>query len=120
TNGNTALLNLNLTEKHHIDATSKTLVTQSENKLTIKGKTVELDFGSYTAPKLFYINDKIYVAITDMQAHKVYLYDSQGSLLSNFPVYGNSTVALGASNKSKNLDLLVKGENNSIILYQIN
>ncbi|WP_100612898.1 ribonuclease HII [Confluentibacter lentus] len=119
TNGNTSSLNLNLTEKHHIDASSKTLVTQSENKLTIKGKTIELDFGSYTAPKLFYINDKIYVSVTDLQAHKVYLYDSQGTLLSNFPIYGNSIAALDTIDKNRGLGFVVKGENNSIILYKI-
>ncbi|WP_111309900.1 ribonuclease HII [Confluentibacter sediminis] len=118
-NGNISSLNLNLTEKHHMDASSKTLVTQSENKLNIKGKTIELDFGSYTAPKLFYINDKIYVSITDLQSHKVYLYDSQGELIQNFPVYGNSVITLDAIDKDRNLEFVVKGENNSIILYEI-
>ncbi|MGE5943092.1 MAG: ribonuclease HII, partial [Flavobacteriales bacterium] len=120
TNGNTSTLNLNLTENHHIDASSKTLVTLSENKLTIKDKTVELDFGNYTQPKLFYINDKIYVSVTDLQAHKVYMYDSQGELLSNFPIYGNSMAALDTIDKNGNLGFVVKGENNSIILYEIN
>ncbi len=119
TNGDISSLNLNLTEKHHMDASSKTLVTQSENKLNIKGKTIELDFGSYTAPKLFYINDKIYVSITDLQSHKVYLYDSQGDLIQNFPVYGNSVITLDAIDKDRNLEFVVKGENNSIILYEI-
>ncbi|WP_100614932.1 ribonuclease HII [Confluentibacter citreus] len=118
-NGNTSSLNLNLTEKHHIDASSKTLVTQSENKLTIKGKTIELDFGTYTAPKLFYVNDKIYVSVTDLQAHKVYLYDSQGELLYNFPVYGNSIATIDTIDKNRNLGFVVKGENNSVILYKI-
>jgi len=119
TNGSTSTLNLNLTENHHIDASNKTLVTLSENKLTIKDKTMELDFGNYTEPKLFYINDKIYVSVTDLQAHKVYVYDSQGALLPNFPVYGNSTITLDAIHGNVNLAFVVKGENNSIILYKI-
>jgi hypothetical protein len=119
-NGNSSLLNLNLTEKHHVDASNKTLVTQSENKLTIKGKTIELDFGMYTAPKLFYINDKIYVSVTDLQAHKVYLFDSLGNPFPNFPVYGNSIIALDTVNGNGSLGFVVKGENSSIILYEIN
>ncbi|PKQ45342.1 ribonuclease HII [Confluentibacter flavum] len=119
TNGNTSVLNLNLAEKHHIDASSKTLATQSENRLTIKGKTVELDFGTYAPLKLFYINDKIYVSVTDLQAHKVYLYDSQGELLSNFPVYGNSIATLDTIDKNRTLGFAVKGESNSVILYKI-
>src|SRR5690606_29565264 len=117
--GNTSITNINLTENHHIDASSKTLITLSENKLTIKDKTIELDFGSYTAPKLFYIDDKIYVSVTDMQANKVYLYDSQAENISNFPVYGNSLMALDIIDKNKNLGFVVKSENNSIILYKI-
>src|SRR5690606_276787 len=118
-NGNTASVNLNLSENHHIDATSKTLATLKENKLTIKGKTVDLDFGSYTAPKIFYLYDKIYVSVTDLQSHKIYLFDSQAELLPNFPVYGNSSINLDNIDKDRTLEFVVKGEDDSIILYEI-
>ncbi|KAA5826177.1 ribonuclease HII [Algibacter amylolyticus] len=118
--GNASSRNLNLTENHHIETTSKTLVTQSENKLVIKNKTTELDFGDYSNPKLFYINNKIYVSTTDLQSHKIYLYDSQSKLLPNFPVYGNASIELDNIDKDSNLEFVTKGENNSILLYQIN
>ena len=118
--GNVSSTNLNLSENHHIETTSKTLVAQSENKLYIKSKTTELDFGDYSSPKIFYINNKIYVSITDLQSHKTYLYDSQSKLLPNFPVYGNSTIDLDNIDKDRNLEFVTKGENNAIILYQIN
>ena len=118
--GNTAIQNLGLSENHYIETTSKTLVLQSENKLTIKRNTLELDYGNYTKPKIFYINDKIYVTVTDLQSQKVYLYDSQGKSLPNFPVYGNSSIELDNIDKDKNLEFVTKGESNSIILYQIN
>lgn len=111
---------LNLGGKHYIDASSKTLVTLSENRLTIKNKTTELDFGEYTACKFFYLRDKIYISVTDLQAHKVYLFDSQSKLLANFPVYGNSSIDLDNIDKDKNLEFITKGESNSIIIYQIN
>ena len=120
TKGNTAITNLNLSEKHHIESTSKTLVTVNENKLRIKSKTVELDYGDYSKPKLFYINDKIYVSVTDLQSQKVYLYDSQGKLLPNFPVYGNAEITLDNIDKDRNLEFITKGDSNSVILYQIN
>ncbi|GAA4892840.1 hypothetical protein GCM10023311_16570 [Flaviramulus aquimarinus] len=120
TRGNVTTKNLNLSEKHNIETTSKTLVTQSENRLTIKNKTTELDFGDYSNPKLFYIQDKIYVSTTDLQSHKIYLYDSQSKLLSNFPVYGSSSITLDNIDKDRNLEFITKGEDNSIILYQIN
>lgn len=120
TKGNTAIENHNLSENHSIETTGKTLVLLTENKLTIKNKTIELDFGNYTKPKIFYLNDKIYIAITDLQSQKIYLYDSNAALLSNFPVYGNSSITLDNIDKDNNLEFVTKGDNNSIILYKIN
>ncbi|CAH8285387.1 hypothetical protein EV196_10116 [Mariniflexile fucanivorans] len=120
TRGGISLENLNLSEKHNLEASSKTLVTLSENKLNIKSNEVELDFGTYTRPELFYIKDKIYVAITDLQTQKVYLYDSLGNLLPYFPLYGNSEITLDNINKDNSLEFVTKGENNSILLYRIN
>ncbi|WP_345005829.1 ribonuclease HII [Snuella lapsa] len=118
--GNTATQNLKLSKKHSIVASSKTLVSHSENKLSIKNNTIEIDYGSYSIPKLFYINDKIYVAITDLQSHKVYLYDSRSKLLPNFPVYGNSTIDLNQIDRDRNLEFVVEGEDNTVIIYKIN
>ena len=120
TRGNVSIKKLNLGESHHIDATSKTLVTLSDNKLSIKSKSIELDFGIYSEPKLFYINDKIYVTITDLQSQKIYLYDSQAKLIDNFPIYGQSAIVLDNVDKDKNLEFVTKGESNSIILYEMN
>ncbi len=120
TKGNASIKNLGLSENHSLETTSKTLVTQSENKLSIKRNTIELDYGNYSNPKLFYINDKIYVSITDLQSQKIYLYDSQAKLISNFPVYGNSSIVLDNIDKDRNLEFVTKGDNNSIILYQMN
>lgn len=120
TNGSSTTKNLNLGSKHHLVTTTKTLVAQTENKLTIKSKTLDLDFGNYDTPKLFYINNKIYVSVTDLQTQKVYLYDSNGLLQSNFPVYGNSAIELNNIDKDRNLEFVTKGENNAILIYQIN
>ncbi|WP_189362460.1 ribonuclease HII [Algibacter mikhailovii] len=120
TRGNVSQKRLNLSKNHFLETTSKTLITQSENKLSIKNRTTELDFGDYSNPKIFYINDKIYVSTTDIQSHKVYLFDSQSKLLPNFPVYGNSSIELDNIDKDKNLEFITIGDANSIILYQMN
>ncbi|MCX7550656.1 ribonuclease HII [Xanthomarina sp. F2636L] len=118
--GNTSEQNLQLTDRHHIETTSKTLVAQSENKLIIKNKTLEMDYGNYTKPDIFYLYDKIYISVTDLQAKKIYLFDSQGKSISNFPVYGNSRITLDNIDKDRNLELVTKGDDNSILIYQIN
>ncbi|MGJ5641968.1 ribonuclease HII [Formosa sp. S-31] len=118
--GNVASQNINLETQHHIDATSRTLVAQSGNRLAIRNKTLELDFGSYTPAKLFYINNKIYVTTTDLQAQKVYVYDSQGETISNFPVYGSSALDLANLDKDPQIEGVTKGNDNAIIIYQVN
>ncbi len=119
-NGKFSSANLNLKENHKLTTTSKTLVTLSENKLDIKSKTVELDYGEYTEPQIFYIYDKIYVTTTDLQSKKIYLFDSQAKSIANFPIYGNSAIVLDNIDKDRNLEVITKGDTNSIILYQIN
>ena len=119
-NGKLTTTNFNLNSDHGIYATSKTLVLMNDNILSIKGKKVELELGVYTKPKIFYIYDKIYVAVTDIQNQKVYLFDSQAKPISNFPVFGNSVVDITDIDKDKKLELVTKDQENSIIVYKIN
>ncbi|WP_242158757.1 ribonuclease HII [Aestuariivivens sediminis] len=118
--GNTAIQDLKLSERHHIYTSSKTLVTQNDNELSIRGTTRALDYGNYSPPKLFYIYDKIYVTLTDFQSQKVYLFDSQNEPIPNFPVYGNSLIDLDDIDRDRKLEFVTQGDNNTIILYQIN
>ncbi len=110
---------LGLTPENKMYATPHTLVTFSDNKLTIKGTEISLDYGLYTAPKIFYIKDKLYITITDTQAHKVYLFDSKAKLFSGFPVYGNSTIDLKNMNNHGGLELLVRGDEDTILVYEV-
>ena len=120
TKGNTSTESLNLNTQHHMDATSKTLAAITDNKLRIKSNTVELDFGIYSVPKIFYINDKIYVSVTDMQTNKVYLFDSLGKPLPNFPVYGNSAIDMDNADGDRNPEIIVKSGTDELLMYQVN
>jgi len=119
-NGKMSSMNLNLGEKHSMTATSKTLVTMSDNILNIKTHRVELDYGVYTAPKIFYLNDKIYISVTDLQTKKIYMFDSLGKEISNFPVYGNSAMELDNIDNGRGLEFVTKGDSNSILIYNMN
>ncbi len=63
-------------------------VTLSENILKIGNTEVNLDFGLYTKPQIFKANGKTYIAVTDTQANKVFIFDKNGEMLPNFPVFG--------------------------------
>jgi hypothetical protein len=118
-NGSIKRENLDLAENTRITATARTLVTLSENELSIGKNSVTLDFGLYTAPQIFFINNKIYVSTTDLQTNRVYLFDSNASLLPGFPVYGNSGIDLSNADDDPALELVVQGEENGVLVYEL-
>ena len=110
----------NFNVDHGIYATSKTLVTMNDNELSIKGKKVTLDLGVYTPPKIYYIYDKIYVGVTDLQSQQVYLFDSNAKSISNFPVIGSSIPDLMDMDNDKKVELVSKENDNSLVVYKLN
>jgi len=118
-NGNVTVSTL-FGENTNLLTTSKTLVAQNENKLKIKSNIVDLDFATYSKPTLFYIRNKIYVSVTNLQSQKVLLFDSQGKSLPNFPVYGNSVIELDNIDRDSSLEFITQGEANNILIYEIN
>ena len=119
TKGNVITTPLGLDKDHEITTTTKSLVSLSENILTIKGIPVTLPYGSYTPPKIFYLNNVIYVSVTDRETEKVYLFYSNGTAVSGFPVYGNSAIDMVNADKDNALELVVQSETNDILVYEI-
>tara|TARA_B100001175_G_scaffold317812_1_gene336664 strand:- start:401 stop:2803 length:2403 start_codon:yes stop_codon:yes gene_type:complete len=120
TKGNKVVSSLNLAPNHRVDATTKTLVTLSENTLNIKGIPVKLPYGEYTPPKIFYLNNTLYFSTTDTANQRVYLFYSNGESVEGFPVYGKSAVDLSNSDKDKALEMVVASEDSNILIYKIN
>ena len=119
TKGAVSRLSLGLDSKHDITSSTKTLVTRSDNKLTIKSNRVDLEYGSYSPPNLFYLRDKIYISITDLQGQKIWLFDSQAKPFPNLPVFGTSAIDLANADGDASLEFVTKGDSNSIIMYQL-
>jgi len=120
TNGKVSKTKFNYSEDHGLDATSKTLVSNNENILSIKGKNVTLDLGVYTHPHIFYVHDKIYVSVTDIQSQKVYLFDSNALPIENFPVFGYSRIDLDDIDNDRKIEFVCKDQENALVLYKIN
>ncbi|KAG1650156.1 Tetratricopeptide repeat protein 28 [Nymphon striatum] len=59
--------------------------------------------GVYTPPKIFYLNDKIYVSVTE----KIYLFDSQAKSIANFPLSGASSIDIQDIENDKTLDIWI-------------
>lgn len=111
--------NLQLAENNRIVANDDHLVYLNENQLSIDGKKLELDFGLYTDPQIFEITNKTLIALTDTQTQKVYVFDENAKLLDGFPVYGNSRVDIANADLDSRLELVVKGEDDEILLYKL-
>ena len=118
--GKITKINFNLNKDHGLDATNNSLIVMNDNILNIRGRKVELDLGVYSKPTIFYRYNKIYVSVTDIQNQKVYLFDSQTKPIPNFPVFGTSMIDLDDINNDRQLELVVKDRENSILVYRIN
>lgn len=119
TNGTIEKTKLELNGDHGMDATSKTLAIINDNILSIRGKKTSLDLGVYSKPGIFYLNDKIYVSVTDIQNQKAYLFDSQSRPIPGFPIFGISSIDMMNIDSDKKPELVSKDQENSFIVYTL-
>ncbi len=119
TGGKIEKTNLNLNADHGMDATSKTLSIINDNILRIREKKVALDLGVYAPPVIFYLNDKIYVSVTDIQNQKSYLFDSQAKAIADFPVQGSSMADMADIDNDRKPEMVIKNQENSITVYKL-
>ncbi len=117
--GNIGKTNLNMAKEHGMDASSRHMALMNDNVLKIGDKEIELDLGVYSRPEIFFVRDKMYVSVTDIQNQKIFLFDSQGEPISNFPVYGTSVIDLADMDNDKKLEVVAKDMDNSLIVYKI-
>ena len=100
-------------------ASNKLIIAQWDNHLQIGNKKIDLEYGSFTPPKLFYLNDKIFITTTDIQSNKVWFFDSKGEVLTDFPVYGTSSVDLNNVDKDKPLEFICQINSDELVMYQM-
>ncbi|SFU34595.1 hypothetical protein SAMN05216480_101912 [Pustulibacterium marinum] len=118
-NGQTTETSLPLSTDHKITATTQTLVTLSENNLTIKGHNITLDFGIYTEPKIYYLHQKIYVAVTDKQTNRLFVLDSNGEMINGFPVFAKGMADMNINTKTEAVYLTAKSGGNELVVYKL-
>lgn len=108
-----------LAADHGMYATAKTLAFVNENELRVKGNTAELDLGVYTGPVIFYLYDIIYVALTDIQSQRLYLFRSNASGVSGFPVEANGIPDMADTDGDRNPELVVRYRDSAFVLYRL-
>lgn len=117
TKGKITTKKLDVANNYHFATLGNTKVTLDDNLLRIDGKLAELPLGIYTKPQLFLANRNVYVAITETQEKKVYLFRKNGTLVNGFPVFGSSAASVSEA-KNKVL-LTVIGQDNEVVLFEL-
>jgi len=120
TNGKLFKENLNLSSENLIDVVDNNLVYLNENRLTIKGITVELPFSIFSKPKIFIDSKIMLVGITDLKEDRIYLYTDNGELVKGFPIKGNSVIDIKDSDNDGKIEIISRLDNFSIVSYEIN
>lgn len=108
-----------LNPDHGMFATAKTLALMNDNQLRVKGNSAELELGVYTRPLIFYLYDIIYVAVTDIQSQRLYLFRSDASGVSGFPVEAGGLPDMADTDGDRNPELAVKFRDSAIALYRL-
>lgn len=117
TKGKVSTQKLEVANNYHFATLGTTKVTLDDNLLRINGKLAELPLGIYTNPKVFNVNRKTYITITETQENKVYVFTKDATLVNGFPVFGSSVASMSEA-KNKVL-LTVIGQGNEVVLFQL-
>jgi len=120
TNGNLIKENLNLSSENLIDIVDNNLVYLNDNRLTIKGITVDLPYSKFSRPKIFIDSKIILVGITDLNEDKIYLYKDDGELVKGFPIKGSSVIDIKDSDNDGKIEIISRLDKFSIVSYEIN
>ncbi len=105
--------------RYTLAANKNTLVTLTENKITINNQLVELDFGVYAAPVIQVINNRTYVLVWDNQSGKVYAFNRDANLLDGFPTVGEHRAMLGQGAPGSAVYLAAQNNNQEVRFYRI-
>ncbi len=117
-NGTVTKQNLSLDGITHLDINNNTLVTLTDNVLSINNTPTTLNYGTYSAPKIVSLNNKSYISTTNLETQKVFVFDDKSKLMPSFPLYGGTAISL-ANTKDK-LQLVTKADRHTIVVYEQN
>ena len=119
TRGKVSRTGLNLSPDHGMDASTKTMTLMDDNRFRVKSNEKELELGVYTRPQLFYINDIIYVAVTDLQSQQVHVFRSTAEAVAGFPIEGSGLTDMADMDNDRKVELVTPYRKKSIRVYRV-
>lgn len=88
--------------------------------LRIDQHLIELPLGNYLGPQVFKFGNKLRTVMVDQDSQNLYIYNSEGELLKDFPLFGASMIDMADINNNGQLELVVQGQENEVLIYSIN
>ena len=119
TRGKVSRTALNLSPDHGMDASTKTMTLMDDNRFRVKSNEKELELGVYTRPQLFYINDVIYVAVTDLQSQQLHVFRSTAEAVAGFPIEGSGLADMADMDNDRMVELVTPYRKNGIRVYRV-
>ncbi|MFL2639274.1 MAG: hypothetical protein ACJ0OB_03485 [Flavobacteriaceae bacterium] len=116
TNGEISKTVLPIETEYKINSNNKNLVLIGENIIDINGQNFKVNYGSYSKPKISF--DK-FIYTVNQNENKLYLFDDKASLNSYFPLYGSGNADI-TKNKNNKYMIVVGGDKNEILAYELN
>ena len=98
TNGGIRSESLGINAPHFFDCVKDIPVLLSSNILSINQKKIELPFAEYTRPRFHQEGEHILISVTDLQNYKLYVFNSEGESLPDFPIFAASQAAITSEN----------------------
>ncbi len=105
--------------RYALAANKNTLVTLTENKVTINNQLVELDYGVYAPPKIQVVNNRTYILVWDNQSGKTYIFNREAELLDSFPVVGEGWAMLGQGKAGTEIYLAAQNNRKELRIYRM-
>ena len=88
--------------------------------LRIDQNLIELPLGNYKGPQVFKFGNKLRVVMLDQDSQNIYIYNSEGNLLKDLPFFGSSAIDMADINNNGQLELVVQGQANEVLIYRLN
>ncbi len=88
--------------------------------LRIDQHFIELPLGNYLGPQVFKFGNKLRTVMIDQDTQNIFVYHSEGRLVKNAPFFGRSTVDIADINGNDKLELVVQGQDNEVLIYNLN
>lgn len=117
-NGNTIVNDREWAREHYLIGNQHTTSFLSGNTISIGTTRIDIPDGRYERQRLFRIRGVNYVSVTDSYQKKVYLWNEKGELIQDFPLIGNTPIAIDVD-LDKSIWIVVGKTNKQLHVYEV-